>query len=403
MGCTPMSEMLWPSKPPRDCPFPPSEQFGGLIFTGRHAEYTHADTWYPTWASDDNLYSPWTDGNFEDQWRVAFDQPGAVECSSKLDNPANTGHEGRSGTGHAKIIGDDPLNLKLENLGIHYASPLPYGGRYPCGSLVYDGVWYYGTYCLDETDRGLNWDVLGPFVGFRISRDFGQTWEDTPHTPANPIFGESGKNGRKVKIGAPHFVDFGKNMEHSPDGKAYLVGHGATRPEAELAWIAGDQAYLIRVPPSPATMNDASQYEFFAGYDAFGKARWSGDFRDIQPLLEWNGRIGHVTATYNPGLRKYLMCITDGWPTIGPMNTFLLEADQLTGPWRLITFMERFGAQAYFVNIPSKFIGRDGETFWLCYSANFTNQPGVLNTTFESNPPGSRYAMCLQEVRLQRR
>ena len=24
-----------------------------------------------------------------------------------------------------------------------------------------------------------------------------------------------------------HFVDFGKGMEHSPDGKAYLVAHGA--------------------------------------------------------------------------------------------------------------------------------------------------------------------------------
>lgn len=398
-----MSEMLWPSKPPHDCPFPLSERFSGLVFTGRHAEYTHADTWYPSWASDDNLYSPWTDGNFEHPRTLSFDQPGAVECSSKLDNPANAGQAGKSGTGQAKIVGDDPLDLKLENLGIHYASPIPYGGRYPCGSLVYDGVWYYGTYCLDETDRGLNWDVLGPFVGFRISRDFGQSWEDTPHTPSRPIFGESGKHGSKVKIGAPHFVDFGRNMAHSPDGKAYLVGHGATRPEAELAWIAGDQAYLIRALPSPESMNDASQYEFFAGYDASGQPHWSRDFGAIRPLLEWNGRIGHVTVTYNPPLKTYLMCITDGWPTIGTMNTFLLEADEITGPWRLITFMEKFGEQAYFVNIPSKFIGADGETFWLCYSANFTNQPGVLNTKFESNPPGSRYGMCLQEVRLQRR
>ena len=28
----------------------------------------------------------------------------------------------------------------------------------------------------------------------------------------------------KVKFGAPHFVDFGQELEHSPDGKAYLVG-----------------------------------------------------------------------------------------------------------------------------------------------------------------------------------
>lgn len=29
-----------------------------------------------------------------------------------------------------------------------------------------------------------------------------------------------------VKMGTPDFVDFGINMEHSPDGKAYLVGMG---------------------------------------------------------------------------------------------------------------------------------------------------------------------------------
>jgi hypothetical protein len=52
----------WPSQPPPGCPFPRSESLRGIAFTGRHAEYTQADTWYPSWASDGNLYSPWTDG-----------------------------------------------------------------------------------------------------------------------------------------------------------------------------------------------------------------------------------------------------------------------------------------------------------------------------------------------------
>ena len=75
-----------------------------------------------------------------------------------------------------------------------------------------------------------NWPWLGPVVGFRISKDFGKTWTDTPHTPAKPLFGETGMWGYPVKIGSPHFVDFGKNMEHSPDGKAYLVAHGVPSP-----------------------------------------------------------------------------------------------------------------------------------------------------------------------------
>jgi hypothetical protein len=386
----------WASRPPEDCPFAPSTELVGLTFTGRHAAYTDADTWYPSWAADDNLYSPWTDGNVS---QPVGSDPRNFECSSDARNPVNAGRDGKSGTGQARIVGDDPLHLHVENLGIHYASPAPYGGRYPCGSLVYNGIWYYGTYCLDESDRGLNWDILGPLVGFRISSDYGRTWQDTPHTPASPLFGESGKDGGKVKIGAPHFVDFGKNMQYSPDGKAYLVGHGATRPDAELAWIAGDQAYLIRVTPSSQTINDASQYEFFAGHTADGEPIWTQDFSRIRPLIEWQGRVGHATITYNAPLKKYIMCITDGWPTVATMNTYLLESSAITGPWKLITFMEKFGQQGYFVNIPSKFIDVSGTRAWLCYAANFTNR--FSGSAYPPDPPGSRYAMCLQEIELQ--
>ena len=66
------------------------------------------------------------------------------------------------------------------------------------------------------------------------------------------------------------------------------------------------------------------------------------------------------------------MCVTDGWPTLAKMNSYILEADQLTGPWRLVTYMKDFGEQAYFLNFPSKFISADGRTLWLCYSANFS-------------------------------
>jgi len=392
---------IWPNTPPPGCPFPQSEHLSRLAFTGRHANYTKADTWYPSWASDGALYSPWTDGWFEEH-----ESDPMLYCSSHLRHPSNADRDGQSATGHAKITGDDPMALTLENLGVDYARPAPYGGRYPCGSLVHDGVWYYGTYCLDETGRRapngqrLNWDVLGPFVGFRISRDFGKTWEACPHTPQSPIFGETGKDGGKVKIGAPHFVDFGRNMQHSPDGKAYLVGHGATRSDAELAWIRGDQAYLCRVTPSPDTMNHPAAWEFFGGHDAAGAPIWTKDFNAIEPLLEWNGRIGHATITYNAPLKKYLMCITDGGNTISTFNSYILESDEITGPWKLVTFMERFGEQAYFLNIPSKFISNDGMTMWLCYSANFTN--GYLDTTWESKPVGSRYTMSLHELRLGR-
>ncbi|MGO9114629.1 MAG: hypothetical protein ACLP9L_35890 [Thermoguttaceae bacterium] len=378
----PVEPLAWPSQPPKDCPFAASQALTGIRFTGRHAEYVNADTWYPSWASDGNLYSPWTDGNVNG-------------LGSNSDGDGAT-------TGHATIQGDDPLHLNVVNQGIFKSSPRPYQGRYPCGSLVYDGVWYYGTYCLHPAGSvphegtTYNWPWLGPFVGFRYSTDFGKTWTQTPCTPAKPLFGESALHGEAVKIGSPHFVDFGKNLEHSPDGKAYLVAHGASdgknRRFGYNSWITGDEIYLLRVKPSIATINDASKYEFFDG------SGWTHDFAKIKPIAAWRDNMGCVTMTYDAPLKKYLMCVTDGGMTAGYFNTYILESDRISGPFRLVHYLHHFGEQGYFVNLPSKFIRGDGRTLWLCYAANFA--PNWNGMAIRSRPTGSRYGMCLQELRL---
>jgi hypothetical protein len=92
------------------------------------------------------------------------------------------------------------------------------------------------------------------------------------------------------------------------------------------------------------------------------------------------------------------MCVTDGGNTCSRMNTYVLEAEILTGPWRLVTYMKNFGEQAYFVNLPSKFIGPDGRTAWLCYSGNFATDWN--GNKIKVNPPGTRYGLVLQQIRL---
>ena len=109
-------EFVWPSNPPSNCPFAGSAEITGIAFTGRHKEYENADTWFPSWASDGNLYSPYADGTV-----------GGVETSSKGPHPT---------TGQAVIIGDDPLNLTVKSLGVHSDPATPYLGRYPIGTLV---------------------------------------------------------------------------------------------------------------------------------------------------------------------------------------------------------------------------------------------------------------------------
>lgn len=383
---------IWESEPPDDCPFEKSDDIIGIMFKGRSSNYNLADTWYFTWASDGKLYSPYTDGSVP---RL----DGGREHSKSYMYPFSTGH--------AVAEGDNPVDLKIYSLGIAHSPPEPYGGRYPSGSLVHDDVWYYGTYCLAPEGityfggEKYNWPWLGPFVGFRTSTDFGRSWEETPHTPEKPIFGENARYGYPVKIGAPHFVDFGKNMEHSPDGYAYLVAHGATYPDeksrfANLSWISGDQIYLIRVKPSIENINDASKYQFFSGYDNQNQPIWSNDFDDIKPMIDWNNNTGCVTITYNAPLEKYIMCVTDGWPTIKKMNSFILESDQVTGPWKLVTYMKDFGEQAYFLNFPTKFISDSGLNAWLCYSGNFSQSEDDI--PLEEDPPGSHYGLVLQEI-----
>ena len=381
----------WPSAPPADCPFERSQAFRGLYFTGVHSDYHCGDTWYPSWAADGNLYSPWTDG--------------VTDGVS-----SNSGAGEQATTGHAVMTGDDPLQLEIRNPSApSVASASPYLGRYPCGSLVHKGVWYYGTYCLGPaakvTYEGMdwNWPVLGPMPGFRVSTDGGKTWTPSPLSPERPLFPEPAAYLGPVKMGAPHFVDFGQDMAHSPDGKAYLVGMGAESSDpsaryANLSWISADQVYLARVKPGLETINDITQYEFYAGTDDTGAARWSHDFPEIEPLVEWNNNMGCVTVTYDAPLKKYLMCVTDGWPTVAKMNSYVLEADAITGPWRLVTYLKDFGEQGYFLNFPSKFISKDGLTLWLCYSANFSD--GWNGVKLGINPPGGRYGLCLHEVRL---
>ena len=122
-----------------------------------------------------------------------------------------------------------------------------------------------------------------------------------------------------------------------------------------------------------------------------GGLRWTNDLSEMEPLIDWNNNCGNVTMTYNAPLKRYFMIITDGVDTISRFQTYILESELVTGPWKLVVYMQSFGEQGYFVNLP--FISADGRTAWLCYAANFKRGQSP-------NPPGSGYGMVLQEIQL---
>eukprot|EP00439_Symbiodinium_sp_Y106_P040086 s1056_g4.t3 len=376
----PGAAFTWPNEPPNDIPFGRSDLFTEVHFTGRYAVYAGADTWYPSWSSDGDLYTPWTDG------RV-----GSIRSSS-----ACAGTACMSTTGFARVSGDDPFNLSIKDVGVFESSPSPYHGRYPSASLHHDGIWYYGTYALDNDNHepgnapeGVdskeaagklqtagycgNWCIQAPFVGFRWSRDGGKTWEEPRKTMANysdNLFGEAAPNNRsKVKFGAPHVVDLGQNLAHQPNGasdpRLYLVGHGASAPMSPTSWMQGSEVYLARGRPDVERINDAAAWEFYAG-----NGSWSlGDVSRAKPLLSWGNRTGVTTITYIPAVKRYIMCIST--PTFSPFTTKQFD-----------TFV-------------AKSMGSDGSLrLFLSYSANFAyrSQPA---------PVGSGYHWTLQEVELR--
>ena len=149
------------------------------------------------------------------------------------------------------------------------------------------------------------------FAGHRIMAGHGHKL----HALLKILCSVSIRDGAPVKIGAPHFVDFGKNSENSPDGKAYLVDMDASDSEDRRfgydSWITGDEIYIARVTPGIENMNDVSTYEFW------NSQVWTNDFSQIQPIATWADNMGCVAMTYNAPLKNTLcVLLTEVRPAV---------------------------------------------------------------------------------------
>jgi hypothetical protein len=139
-------------------------------------------------------------------------------------------------------------------------------------------------------------------------------------------------------------------LEHSPDGKAYIVGHGATRADSIQAWMLGDEVYMARVDPTPEAVQDKTQWEFYAGGHGDDAAWVTGDVTKAAPLVTWNDHTGVVTMTYFAALRKYVLVVSTAthYPFMNQeFDTYFLESDSITGPWSYVQYSSKFGPEAY--------------------------------------------------------
>ncbi len=388
----------WSDQAPAGIPFARSDALAGVRFDGPWADYALGDTWYPSWGEDGNLYSAFMDG----------------DCNATAGSMGGWSSPFPSAMGTAVIIGDDPMDLALR-CGVLYADHGNADGRYAEGSLNYDGVWYYGsTLFYNQTQPGAEpcsgtgfngWGpiycTIGPLVGYDISSDGGRSWQLPPETPSAPLFGESIADGHRVKLGALHWVDFGRNQQYAtaagPPGYAYAVTQGGGGPTSQDTWLNADNLYLVRVKPSPATINDAKDWEFYAGTDSSGQPLWSHDLADIDPLLSWpGGHLGAPSISYDAPLHTYLLWTSapsDGVDTSGTYDSMLLESSHLNGPYTLVQYFAGFGPQAYQLSTSTKFMSADGLSMWLTGHV-------VYHDSTQPDPAGGFYGLTFRQITL---
>lgn len=178
----------WPQLPASDpqvasCPFPRSTDLLGFEYLNggsadpsalqgpvRAGNQSSADTWYPTQGMNGKIYSSWTDGSVHGVHSGSSTHPklGAMTGMAIVELPSG-GKDFNPEVGVYK--------LAVQNISVFHSWAAPYEGRYACGSLFYQGTWFFGTYSLD--DRGGSgcggFCVMGPFCGFRWSTDEGKT------------------------------------------------------------------------------------------------------------------------------------------------------------------------------------------------------------------------------------
>jgi CubicO group peptidase (beta-lactamase class C family) len=285
-----------------------------------------SDNWPMTWADDDALYAAYGDG-------FGFEPLIAEKLSlgfAKITGapPAFSGENLRSPTGEARGQGA--------------------AGKKASGMLMVDGVLY--LLARNVANAQLAW-----------SRDRGKTW-----TWADWKFTGS--------FGCPTFLNFGRNYAGARDEFVYIYS-----PDSDSAYEVADSMVLARVPKK--RMREREAYQFFAGVDSEGRAKWSHDLARRAAVFTHAGRCYRSGVTYNAALRRYLL--VQPVPGAASRNRdgkidvrfsgglAIYDAPEPWGPWTTAFFTEQWdigpGDTASF---PTKWMSADGRTLYLAFSGD---------------------------------
>jgi hypothetical protein len=293
-----------------------------------------SDNWAITWADDDNQYAAWGDG-------------GGFGGGNRT---------GRASLGVARIEGPADA-YRGYNVwgGVDAERPADFTGK-SYGIISIERALYLWR-CGDGS-RSTAYD----FQHLYKSVDHGRTWT-----------GAGWQFATEDGFFCPTFLQFGRDYAGARDGYVYL--YAPNRKTDRWAIHKPGEIVLIRVAKERLLDRDA--YEFFAGTGDDGRPLWKPNVRDRQPVFTdaVNG-VMLVSATYNPGLGRYLLITEHGGKAEGNIGVY--EAPEPWGPWSTVLFQRVFGAphvqaNTFFWNFSNKWTSTDGLQFTLLFTGRDDN------------------------------
>jgi CubicO group peptidase (beta-lactamase class C family) len=301
-------------------PYPPSPVISDITWAPKETIVRAArdsDIWATTWADDGHLYTAYGDGTgFEPK----LPEKVSLGVSRVEGNPEHfTGINIRSASIEQKGDGSK--------------------GKKPSGLLMVGGVLY--LWVRNAGNAQLAW-----------SADHGQkwTWADWKLTSG---------------FGCPTFLNFGPNYAGARDGFVYVYSH-----DSDSAYRAADRVTLARVPKGRIRERDA--YEFFTGIDRDGSPLWSSDIGARGAVFTNSGKCYRATVSYNPGLKRYLLCQagSDRYSQTGA-GFGVFDAPEPWGPWTTVTYEPVWDVNpGETCSVPTKWMSADGKTLHLLFSGD---------------------------------
>ena len=349
-------------------PYPPSRVVAEMTLDwSTHTRMAQgSDNFQLTWADDDNLYGAWGDG-------------GGFGGSNSV---------GRVGLGVARIEGSPNayrgFNVWGGNNAEHAAT---FDGK-SWGMISVDATLFMWT--VPDNPQGKTYRNHYEYVELARSCDHAATW-----TKANWRFLES------ENVTIPTFLNFGKDNGAVPVEFGDYVYSYFIRPQHPGIEQAGAHGvglivhkpgaiYLARVRQRNL-LGNKSDYEFFRGLDRNGDPLW-GTVAEKRPVFEDSNGVGWcMSASYNPYLKRVVLCTEHGVSSQGTLGIF--DAPSPWGPWTTVKYYEPslpFGASrkgstlpwrnnVFFAAFATKWL--DGDSFTL----NFTGAgQGKDNDSFNT-------------------